>query len=125
MNKYSGGVDSFQICTKVDNSEEDPEYLPYISDELRKLVGMPKPENDLKNDDVFKKEIKSELKDDLKEIESELKNDLKEIESELKNDLKEIESELKNDLKKIENIFMGQIQLLLNEIKSSKSKDPS
>ncbi|CAJ0651512.1 2008_t:CDS:1, partial [Entrophospora sp. SA101] len=48
-----------------------------------------------------------------------------EIESELKNDLKEIESELKNDLKKIENIFMGQIQLLLNEIKSSKSKDPS
>ncbi|CAJ0854839.1 8796_t:CDS:1, partial [Entrophospora sp. SA101] len=98
---------------EVDNSEEDPEYLPYISDDLRKLVDMPKPENDLKNDD------------NLKEIKSELKDDLKEIESGLKNDLKEIESELRNGLKKIENKFMDQIQLLLNEIKSSKSKDPS
>ncbi|CAJ0880719.1 1943_t:CDS:2 [Entrophospora sp. SA101] len=50
---------------EIDNSQEDPEFLPFISEKLRKLTDMPKPDEKNKMDH-------ENLKNDLKEIENKL-----------------------------------------------------
>ncbi|CAJ0901931.1 2137_t:CDS:2 [Entrophospora sp. SA101] len=91
---------------EIDNSNEDPEFLPFISEELRKLVDIPKP------DSVDIKEIEKNLKNDLEEIKNDLANDHKEIEKRLKNDLEGLKNDLKNGLEEIKNKLKHNEQML-------------
>ncbi|CAJ0880799.1 1950_t:CDS:2 [Entrophospora sp. SA101] len=65
---------------EIDNSQEDPEFLPFISEELRKLADVPKPEKEIED-----------LKNDLKEIEKKLNHNnemLQTLAMELKDEIK-------------------------------------
>jgi len=57
---------------EIDSSQEDPEFLPFISEKLRELVNIPKPENKLNHNNEQNKMNHENLKNDLKEIENKL-----------------------------------------------------
>ena len=88
---------------EVDNSNEDPESLPFITERLRQIADMPK-----------KDDLDMNLKFEQNKIDRE--NHIKEIEKNLKDDIKEVEKNLKNDVREIEN----KLDILLNEIKNLK-----
>ncbi|CAJ0873075.1 14442_t:CDS:2 [Entrophospora sp. SA101] len=95
---------------EYDNSKESVEFLPFISDKLRKIAEMPEPVSHDSKINYRLEKIGNSLEkneNDLKGIESNLRNDLR-------NDMKEIENNLKNEL-------MTQIQILMNEIKTLKN----
>ncbi|CAJ0901937.1 2138_t:CDS:2 [Entrophospora sp. SA101] len=52
---------------KIDCSNEEPGFLPFISNELRKLVDVPKPDN------LGVKQVEKNLRNDLEEIKYKLK----------------------------------------------------
>ncbi|CAJ0908757.1 11747_t:CDS:2 [Entrophospora sp. SA101] len=60
---------------EVDSSQEDPEFLPFISERLRKLTDMPKPEKEIEN----KLNHNNKMLQTLAVEHENLKNDLKEI----------------------------------------------
>ncbi|CAJ0829342.1 393_t:CDS:2, partial [Entrophospora sp. SA101] len=90
---------------EIDSSQEDPEFLPFISEKLRELADMPKPEREIEN----KLNHNNELLQTLAVEHKNLKDDL----------LKEIE--MSHEILKNHNEQMLiQIQTLLNEIRHSK-----
>ena len=62
---------------EIDSSQEDPEFLPFISGELRKLADVPKPEKEIEN-----------LKNDLKEIENKLNHNNEQMLQTLLNEIR-------------------------------------
>ncbi|CAJ0858486.1 6853_t:CDS:2 [Entrophospora sp. SA101] len=84
---------------EIDSSQEDPEFLPFISEKLRKITDMPKPEREIENKINHNNEM-------LQTLAMEHKN--------LKDDfLKEIENKLNHNNEQM-------LQTLLAEIKNSK-----
>jgi len=80
-NSYYAPVDDIRKeIRRIDDSNEDPEYLPHISDKLRSLVDMPK-KPDITTIDFNSKferienKIKEGEKDLMKQIQS-LKNEI-------------------------------------------------
>ncbi|CAJ0844573.1 9950_t:CDS:2 [Entrophospora sp. SA101] len=110
--------DARRRIREIDSSQEDPEFLPFISEKLRKLADMPKPEKEIEN-------LKNDLKNDLlKEIKNKLNhnNHYNEqmLQTLLADDLKEIKmshENLKNDLNHNNEQML---QTLLAEIKNLK-----
>ncbi|CAJ0841485.1 1824_t:CDS:2 [Entrophospora sp. SA101] len=105
---------------EVDGSNEDPDYLPFISDKLRKLVGIPEPvkqiniENDLEQ---LEKEIKG-IKDELRNRNNKIKD---EFEKNLEKKMNENREELLNQMK----ILMDENNNNNTEIRSIKLSIPS
>ncbi|CAJ0892903.1 7637_t:CDS:2 [Entrophospora sp. SA101] len=86
---------------EIDDSDEDAELLPFISDELRNYVDVHKPDNIHSKFEAIEKKIEQN-------------------ETNLKNDLKKIEENLKNELIQNNNQLLMQMQTLMNEIKALK-----
>ncbi|CAJ0895786.1 6418_t:CDS:2 [Entrophospora sp. SA101] len=88
-------VDIREKIRETDNSKKDPGYLPFISDELRELVEMPKPEKDI---DIHLKfeQVENNFKNELNKIKQEIKD-------EIKNELKEVLDQIRNEIKMLKN----------------------
>ena len=116
---------------EIDNSQEDPEFLPFISEELRKLADVPKPEKEIENK-MDHENLKNEIKLGHENLKNEIKNEINLDHEYLKNEIKLDHENLKNEikldhenlLKEIENKLNRNneqmLQTLLAEIKNSK-----
>ena len=90
---YDMPVDQVQkLINAIDNNKTEFTYSPIISEKLRELVKIPKPEKKLADElKQTKDEIKSELKqtkDELKQTKDELKQQMKIIQELLDNFIK-------------------------------------
>ncbi|CAJ0837570.1 6945_t:CDS:2, partial [Entrophospora sp. SA101] len=104
---YDAPIDDIHKKIKeIDDSNEDEEDLPYISDKLRELAEtnllkyLKKTENDF--DSRFQ-QIEDKLVEVSKKTENDFDSRFQQIENILENNMKEIEKNLKDDLKEMEN----------------------
>ncbi|CAJ0838247.1 10085_t:CDS:2, partial [Entrophospora sp. SA101] len=106
---YNVSIDEIRKgITEIDNSNEDPK--PFIPDELRKFVGIPKPRKPVN--------IRTEME--------RMENDIKEIKDELRNTNNKIKDDLEKILEKKMNEdkeeLLQQMKILMDEVKKAQLK---
>ena len=112
---YNVPIDDIRKKIKeIDGSNEDPNYLPYISDELRNLVETSKPVEPIKNElGQFKNALKAIENNQNKLLKAAIENNQNNFEV-IKGEIGEIKDSL-NDHKEL----LYQIKSLMDETKMS------
>ncbi|CAJ0873020.1 14437_t:CDS:2 [Entrophospora sp. SA101] len=95
--RYDASIDDIhRKINEADNSNEGEEYLPYISNNLRQLAGVPE------------------------KTEAGFDSRFQQIEDNFEKSLNKIKNSIENNMKEMENRNNDQMQILLNEIKNLK-----
>ncbi|CAJ0837566.1 6943_t:CDS:2 [Entrophospora sp. SA101] len=114
---YKVPIDDIRKKIKeIDDSKENAEDLPYISDEFRKLFDMPKK---TENEKIDLNSKLQQIEKQIKNNETKLENNMKEIEKNLRDDLMEIEKKLNYNNEQL----LDQMKTLLNEVKNLKKSN--